>query len=179
MFTPSPLVNLLVIRSPDIHRAKLFYATIGLHFDLHAHGNGPAHYTSSEKGFVFEIYPLSESHIPTTSVRLGFNVTSVDEIVTALRKLGAVIVSDPCETKWGRRAVVRDFDGHIVELLTSSAPMALDESAARNRVSGPWNMPVAVEAIQNCFNCNHGEHILCSGAKRSWKSYQPQRVVSK
>ncbi|MEM8809179.1 MAG: VOC family protein [Cyanobacteria bacterium P01_G01_bin.38] len=115
-----------MIRSPDIHRAKLFYATIGLRFDLHAHGNGPEHYTSSEKGFVFEIYPLSESPLPTTSIRFGFNVNSVDNGVIALSELGATIVSPPVNTAWGRRAVVRDFDGYTVELLTPSGPATLD-----------------------------------------------------
>ncbi|MGL6074813.1 MAG: VOC family protein [Fimbriiglobus sp.] len=118
MFAAPPMANLLVIRSPDIHRATRFYRELGLLITLHRHGNGPEHYASSVNGFVFEIYPLTSRDHPTTSVRLGFNVDSVDGIVEMLRAIQVEIISEPHDSEWGRRAVVRDFDGHTVELLT-------------------------------------------------------------
>jgi lactoylglutathione lyase len=113
-----PVVNLLVIRSPDIHRAVEFYRQMGMEFDLHSHGNGPQHYASTVAGFVFEIYPGKTGHNDTTSTRIGFSVDDVDAVVESLRSIHATIVKDPTDTEWGRRAVAKDFDGHTVELVT-------------------------------------------------------------
>lgn len=113
-----PMANLLVLRSPDIHRAARFYQAECLLFTLERHGTGPEHYSSSVNGFVFEVYRLAEGRTPTTSTRIGFSVGSVDELVTSVRALGAEVVSEPHNSEWGLRAVVRDFDGHTVELVT-------------------------------------------------------------
>lgn len=112
------VANLLVIRSPDIDRAVTFYHHIGLQFDRHSHGKGPEHYASDAGGFVFEIYPQNNADEITTNTRIGFNVNDVDGIVELLRNAHATIVTEPTDTEWGRRAVVKDFDGHTVELVT-------------------------------------------------------------
>jgi lactoylglutathione lyase len=39
-----------------------------------------------------------------------------DELVMELGAIGAKIITPPEATPWGRRAVVKDFDGHTVEL---------------------------------------------------------------
>ena len=116
MIVSPPHLNLLVLRSPDIERAVLFYQTMGLLFTRHSHGSGPEHYTSEASGMVFEIYPLTPKSQPTTGTRIGFRVHAVDEIVRLLAQIGAEILTQPAESEWGRRAVVKDFDGHIVEL---------------------------------------------------------------
>ena len=90
---------------------------MGLLFTKHRHGSGPEHYTSCFDGFVFEIYPLGK-HSPTVGTRIGFSVDDVDSIVTLLVALGAELVSPVADSEWGRRAVVKDLDGHVVELLT-------------------------------------------------------------
>lgn len=118
MFAAPPVANLLVIRSPDIHRAVKFYEEFGLGFRLHSHGDGPEHYSSSICNFVFEIYPSRNANDITKAIRFGFNVDSVDELLPMLEEIGATVVSKPRDSEWGRRAVVRDFDGHTVELLT-------------------------------------------------------------
>ena len=64
---------------------------------------------------------LTAKSAPTASTRIGFRVDSVDQIVPLLAQLGAQIVSQPSDSEWGRRAVVRDLDGHTVELLTPLA----------------------------------------------------------
>lgn len=112
-----PIPNLLVIRSPNIERAVTFYESIGIRFERHSHGKGPEHYASETNGFVFEIYPQSDE-VATTSTRLGFSVDSVDGCLELLRKLDVDIVSPAKDSPWGRRAVVRDLDGHTVELVT-------------------------------------------------------------
>ena len=118
MDTTFPQLNLVVLRSSDIDRAVKFYEAVGLRFDKHAHGTGPEHYASETNGFVLEIYPVTAKSGPTTGVRIGFRVNSVDEIVQLLLKEGAVVVSPPADSEWGRRAVVKDLDGHTVELVT-------------------------------------------------------------
>ena len=109
-------MNLLVLRSPDIDRASKFYAGMGLLFTKHRHGTGPEHYSSCVDGFVFEIYPLGNQP-PTTGTRIGFCVDDVDSIVTMLVGMGAELISPAADSEWGRRAVVKDLDGHVVELL--------------------------------------------------------------
>src|ERR1700686_3980556 len=91
---------------------------MGLLFTRHAHGSGPEHYTSMVSGLVFEIYPLTPKSSPTTGTRIGFSVDSVDEIVKILSGIGAEVLTPPTDSEWGRRAVLKDFDGHIVELVT-------------------------------------------------------------
>ena len=120
MFAAPPVANLLVIRSPDIDRAVTFYSEMGMLFAKHAHGSGPEHYASDICGFVFEIYPQRDSNDMTINARIGFNVHDVDGIVGLLRKIDAEIVAEPKDTERGRRAVVKDFDGHTIELLTPS-----------------------------------------------------------
>jgi predicted enzyme related to lactoylglutathione lyase len=115
-----PNLVLVVLRSPDIDRAVAFYRQIGLPFNRHAHGSGPIHYASEVKGMVFEIYPLLPNSAPTTGARIGFLVDDVDDVVAKLSKFGAEIARSPEDSEWGRRAVVRDFDGHTVELITVS-----------------------------------------------------------
>lgn len=119
MPTP-PRVSLLVIRSADPDRASQFYSSLGFEFVKHSHGSGPEHFASDHAGFVFEIYPLQD-HPPTTSTRIGFTVTSVDAAVEALQKNGGTLVSKPKDSRWGRRAVMDDLDGHRFELVEPQA----------------------------------------------------------
>lgn len=118
MYPAPPRLNLVVLRSPDIDRAAEFYRSLGLQFTKHAHGKGAEHYSSVLTGLVFEIYPLTAKSTPTTSTRIGFNVGEVDHLVKVIEALGAEIVSPPEDSEWGRRAVVKDLDGHTIELLT-------------------------------------------------------------
>ncbi len=118
MYAPPPKLNLLVIRSPDIDRAAIFYQTLGLLLDLHSHGSGPEHFVAVVDGLAFEIYPLLKGQLPTTDARLGFTVDSVDELVPLLERAGAAVTVRPHDRDGGRHAVVTDFDGHRVELFT-------------------------------------------------------------
>jgi len=118
MYAPPPHLNLVVLRSPDIDRAATFYRAMGLLFTRHAHGSGPEHYSSEVSGVVFEIYPATAQAPSTTGTRIGFRVDSVEEVVGRLSRLGAEVLSPPADTEWGRRGVVKDLDGHVVELLT-------------------------------------------------------------
>ncbi len=79
------------------------------------------HYASETAGFVFEIYPIRNDNTGTTSTRIGFRVDDVDSVVASLIDIQATIASAPTDSEWGRRAVVKDFDGHTVELITATA----------------------------------------------------------
>ena len=116
-----PQLNLIVLRSSNLGEAAKFYREIGLVFTRHAHGSGPEHLAFELNGMVFEIYPLSAKSSPTTGVRIGFKVESVDEALAKLSKIGATVLTSPNDSEWGRRAVVKDFDGHAVELVTPKA----------------------------------------------------------
>jgi hypothetical protein len=111
-------LNLVVLRSHNIERAVLFYREIGMTFTKHAHGNGPEHYSRDAGGVIFEIYPEASQPATTIGARIGFRVESVDAVIARLAAAGAQIVSSPRDSEWGRRAVVKDFDGHSVELLS-------------------------------------------------------------
>lgn len=122
-----PRLNLVVIRSPDLDRAVLFYEKLGFSFTRHSHGSGPEHYSCESNGIVFEIYPLRPTDAPTTAARLGFAVEQVDTLVGAVVGLGAEVVSAPKQSPWGRRAVVRDLDGHSIELVEVTIAGASNE----------------------------------------------------
>ena len=111
-------VNLVVLRSQDIDSAVGFYEKLGISFVKHAHGNGPEHYSCEAEGLVFELYPATQKSPVSKSARIGFEVDSIEAVVARLEALGATIVSAPKASQWGIRAVVRDLDGHSVELLS-------------------------------------------------------------
>ena len=117
MFAAPPIMNLVVLRSKDIDQAAAFYEVMGLVFEKHRHGNGPEHYASEVHGFVFELYPIGSAG-PTTSARIGFSVDDVDSVAETLADVGGELLFGPVDSRWGRRAVVKDLDGHTVELLT-------------------------------------------------------------
>lgn len=109
-------LNLVVIRVVDRERAKAFYEQIGLAFVEHRHGSGAEHYSCEQDGVVFEIYPRQNSDDNTSATRLGFVVASLDATVSRLQESGAIIVTTPKASPWGRRAVVDAPDGHRIEL---------------------------------------------------------------
>jgi lactoylglutathione lyase len=118
MHAPPPQLNLVVLRSPDIERAAKFYRALGLLVTRHSHGSGPEHYVSEVSGFVFEIYPAASKSLPTTGTRIGFKVDDVDGLVLLVPQAGAEILTPATDSEWGRRAVVKGLDGHVVELIT-------------------------------------------------------------
>jgi len=116
MAANSVVFNLVVIRSRDLNLARTFYEALGVEFTQYSHRRGPVHLANEADGQVFEIYPLTENDVPTSSARIGFLVRSVDEAYKALLAAGGQAVTSPRNSEWGRRAVVADPDGHCVEL---------------------------------------------------------------
>ena len=77
--------NLVVLRTPDLARAVEFYSRLGLQFTKHRHGKGPEHFAAELGDGVFELYPQATDGPSTLGTRIGFRVSSVDEIVAALQ----------------------------------------------------------------------------------------------
>ena len=120
MYAKQIYLNLVVIRSVVLNTSERFYRELGLFFEREKHGNGPEHLATGAEagGVVFEIYPLGTKHQPTTSTRLGFGVDDVDSYMGRIAELGGSIISEPKDSEWGRRAVIKDPDGHTIELLS-------------------------------------------------------------
>jgi predicted enzyme related to lactoylglutathione lyase len=110
-------LNLIVLYSQDIERSKAFYETLGLHFTKEQHGSGPEHYSCELGKTVLEIYPLTTERTAAPCTRLGFSVSSIEEITARLAKLGCRLIAGPRESPWGIRAVLQDPDGYRVELI--------------------------------------------------------------
>jgi lactoylglutathione lyase len=110
------MLSLVVIRARDMDKLAAFYAGLGFEFVRHRHGTGPEHLSTTLGETVFEIYPAKDATESTTATRLGFSVPSLAVALDRLRELGASVLAEPAETPFGRRAVVRDFEGHKVEL---------------------------------------------------------------
>jgi catechol 2,3-dioxygenase-like lactoylglutathione lyase family enzyme len=108
-------LNLVVLRSADLPRAADFYSKLGLEFTRHRHGKGPEHLAAELPGSVFEIYPLADGDPPTSGTRIGFSVKSVADAVAAIPP--DHLISPPKDSEWGIRAVIKDPDGHRVELI--------------------------------------------------------------
>ncbi len=87
-------------------------------FIYHRHGKGPFHYSAEiENNLIFEIYPLlSRQNQVNTSLRLGFKVENLDELIEKLASENVVIERKPQQSKWGYYAVIRDLDGRKIEL---------------------------------------------------------------
>jgi catechol 2,3-dioxygenase-like lactoylglutathione lyase family enzyme len=105
-------LNLLVLRSPDIERARRFYELFGMTFTRHAHGVGPDHYAHEDERGVFEIYPAKQGDA-ADKTGLGFLVADLAEMHAKLAAYQAQAIG---ENEWGRTFVVRDPDGRRVEV---------------------------------------------------------------
>lgn len=110
-------LNLVVIRARDARGLARFYSLLGLEFAEEKHGTGPVHFACDLGGFLFEIYPRSDSQPDTSATRVGFQVSSLSASMKALALTGTRVLRQPESTKWGRRAVIVDPEGHRVELL--------------------------------------------------------------
>jgi len=120
------VLSLVVIRAQDIERLASFYAALGFCFTKHRHGKGREHLSSTIGDTVFEIYPANDASDSTASTRLGFWVPSLTNALGQLRRLDVTVLVEPSDTPFGRRAVVKDFEGHKVELyeIDNGAPSA-------------------------------------------------------
>jgi len=110
-------INLLVIRTSEPKALSTFYERLGMVFQYRQHGNGPMHYSAEFGGLVFEIYPLLKSQkTADSSLRLGFDVDNLDELILKLEGAQVEIIQNPTQTDWGYIAIIKDPDGRKIEL---------------------------------------------------------------
>jgi predicted enzyme related to lactoylglutathione lyase len=110
-------INLIVIRTNRPKELSDFYEQIGMKFEYHQHGKGTWHYSTEIGETVFEIYPLMKNQENSdNSLRLGFTIENLDEIIENLKKRNVEIVREPKESEWGYFAIIKDLDGRKIEL---------------------------------------------------------------
>ena len=110
-------ISLLVIRTTAPKELSKFYTALGIEFDYHRHGKGSWHYSSEIDGLVFEIYPLLKNQeVSDQSLRLGFKVEKLDELIQNLKSKNVEIVNEPKSSEWGYFAIIKDLDGRKIEL---------------------------------------------------------------
>lgn len=110
-------INLIVIRTAQSERLATFYTQLGMKFDYHRHGKGSWHYSAEMDRVVFEIYPLLKNQeVADNSLRLGFEVADLDNLIDTLRKKNTEIFREPKESEWGYFAIIKDLDGRKIEL---------------------------------------------------------------
>lgn len=111
-----PAPNLIVLRAQDLDAARRFYEALGLAVELERHGAGPAHLAAVQGGVVVEVYPRRGPADSTAATRVGFRVSDLAATLERVTAAGGVLVQGPRPSPWGRRAVLRDPEGHTVEL---------------------------------------------------------------
>src|SRR2546426_1675331 len=68
-------ISLVVLRSADVERARVFYEALGLRLTEEQHRDGPRHYSATLGAVVLEIYP--RSNLDTRGLRLGLVVSDL------------------------------------------------------------------------------------------------------
>ncbi len=119
-----PVLKLLVLRTETLESTKDFYAVLGVELKRGQHGHGLKHYAGVIDGFVMELYPSDGRLREDYQVRLGFEVSGLNEILVLVVPTRGTIVKAAYGTAHGRKAVVRDPDGRTVELYEKSAVLA-------------------------------------------------------
>lgn len=112
-----PSLNLIVIRSLEPSRTVGFYESLGIRFQEEQHGKGPIHWAADLNGVVLEVYPAKTGDEVDRTTRLGFVVEDAASLLETLRSSGIEMASELKESQWGLRAVVKDPDGRLVELV--------------------------------------------------------------
>ena len=84
-------------------------------FSCESHGDGPTHFVCKVGDLIFEIYPLAAEQPPTTSVRVGLRVDDLESLLTELPQ-GMTLVKTPEDIEGIATAIVRDSEGHTIEL---------------------------------------------------------------
>ncbi len=110
-------LNLIVIKTLNIHKLAKQYKLLGLNFEYHKHGNGPFHYASELNHFVFEIYPLPQTDLDVNkNIRLGFSVPDLKTVLDSIKNSTWLIKSELKQDRSYAYAIIQDLDGRVVEL---------------------------------------------------------------
>jgi lactoylglutathione lyase len=115
-------INAIVLTTRDLPLAVTFYRALGVPLEDEHHEDGPQHYACEMEGVHFALYaakresPSLPPRGATGATLVGFAVHDLEATLTTLTALGAVTEVAPETVPWGRRAIVLDPDGRLVEL---------------------------------------------------------------
>ncbi|MBV8344982.1 MAG: VOC family protein [Candidatus Eremiobacteraeota bacterium] len=113
-------VGALVLFCADIAAVADFYRALGVPLETEEHEGGPQHYACELDGCHFALYEGSDGQAPAFRTRgytfPGFVVTSLDESLAAVRGLGSLVLQEPELYPWGRRCILQDPDGRMIEI---------------------------------------------------------------
>ena len=117
----TPYLDALVLTCADLDASRAFYAALGLPLVAEDHGGGPLHYACELGPLHFALFAARAPGAAPARGEAGaglpgFQVTSVEDAFAAALAAGGVSVQEPDDFPWGRRALVRDPDGRVVEL---------------------------------------------------------------
>lgn len=118
----------LVLFSEQVDVVAAFYRALGLPLEAEQHGDGPVHHTCSLGPTHFAIFAArgtarssgsgeaASDHREAGAQFFGLTVDDLGAAFAVSREHGAEVVQEPKSYPWGRRALVRDPDGRVVEL---------------------------------------------------------------
>ena len=109
----------LTLKSSSLQRSQEFYTKLGFLFERVQVSKATeiyrAHFAEFELSLIQDSKAGSES---TPSLQLYFQVPHIDSIFAGFQALGDVnVLMEPTEMPEGRKAIVKDPDGHAIEIL--------------------------------------------------------------
>lgn len=110
-------INLIVLKTSNLHTLVEQYKLLGLNFEYHQHGNGPFHYSTEINNLVFEIYPLPQNELDVNkNIRLGFSVPDLNHVFVSIKTSSWIIKSELKHDRSYPYAIIQDLDGRVIEL---------------------------------------------------------------
>lgn len=115
-------VDAIILYTSDLDVIVPFYRALGLALEAQEDVGGEKHFACEMGLSHFAIFPARKSGVSHADYRasgstlIGFQVEKVDRLVELAVKEGAKIVEAPHEVPWGRRAVISDPEGRVLEL---------------------------------------------------------------
>lgn len=114
--TGGPVLEYLVLRTGRMGELKAFFELLGLQFQREKHGRGPVHFSARLNSFIFELYPLRPNECPEKSLRLGFQVVDLAQVLDGVAELGLHV-----DRRVGNRVTVRGPEGRVYDLMERAA----------------------------------------------------------
>lgn len=93
-------LSLLVLKTRQMEKLRIFYSDVGIKFDDEKHGTGPKHLAGKLNETVFEIYPLADGDQTDSTTRIGFFVEDVDLVLESLWRNKFCELKKAKETEW-------------------------------------------------------------------------------
>ena len=132
------MVDAVVCFTARLKKAAAFYRAIGVRLDEERHGDGPLHYACDLGATHFALVERRRDGrrvARSRSTMIGFRVPSLRKAVGSARRSGAKVLLAAQEVPWGRRAVVLDPDGRLVELNEAPSPAGIEELKVESQKS--------------------------------------------